>query len=255
MLRAFVLMMSLWPSLALAWDGPQLWHEPADGSAPGSGGIFGTGGVRDYRIVCADCHVDPAGSPIQIDFTFVPALGRVGDTSTYQPGQRYEVTARLVGESLGPPCDAYMSHVNGFAATFEDGAGASVGVLESDSGQSQASCPTVYPDPQSGTTVLYQECDVVVPTAGENRTQWRFFWRAPSSGGLVHVYSGGVDGDCGMSSMGDASVAGELLLAQATAQRNRPAPSAPGGLAWTLVPAIMLGGWRLRRKARRVRAR
>src|SRR6185295_5087437 len=99
------------------------------------------------------------------------------------PGQSYQVKVSLVGEHLGKSgCGQYLSHVNNFAATFEDAGGKLAGVLSSDSGQSSASCPQVMPKPINGTTLLYGDCHAVTSSGGENMTQWTFSWKAPASG-------------------------------------------------------------------------
>ena len=58
---------------ARAWDGPELWYEPAHGAVPGGGGIFGTGGERDHHITCEHCHVDRPIQPAIASFAFFVA--------------------------------------------------------------------------------------------------------------------------------------------------------------------------------------
>lgn len=206
---------------AAAWDGAELWYESATAASPGGGGIFGTGGQRDHRITCLDCHVERVDSALAIDFRFQPALGTAGGEATYVPGQRYRIDVAMLGESLVPPCDQYMTHTNNFAAAFENDAGQIVGVLESDSGQSQANCPTQYPRPTIGTTALYRDCETIFSKGNENITSWAFYWTAPPAG-TVRMYYGAVDGDCMMSSLGDAAINGRRTLVPASGVSASP---------------------------------
>ena len=234
-MRSIVLVLAL-AGNAYGWDGPELWFAEPTGANPGGGGMFGTGSARDYTITCKHCHVEEDESAtIAFTLTFSPALGP-GDS--YAPGQTYAITARLTGEFLGlSGCDPLVENHNGFAATFEDGQGRNVGVLRSDSGQVQTSCPAAWPfDGVMGanTTGLYGDCEVIFGV-GDNRTQWAFQWTAPASGtGPVTIYYGTTDGDCDMMSMGDRSIDGKRVLAEASARRDPRLP-------WVfLVPAIVL---------------
>jgi hypothetical protein len=230
-LLAFVAMLAIPSPRAHAWDGPKLWYEPADAMSPGGGGIFGTGGARDHRITCQDCHVDPPDGDIELRFSFSPPLASVGGVETYEPGQSYQVTVELVGERLTGPCGQYAKNNNGFAATFEDVSGRSAGVLRSDSGQTQTDCPSAYPDPGTGTTVLYRDCDVAMPEDYE-RASWQLGWTAPGGeSGDITLHFGGVDGNCDMMSMGDLVVVGQRVLAAA--------PSASAGTHRRTWPAAL----------------
>jgi hypothetical protein len=65
------------------------------------------------------------------------------------------------------------------AATFENSSGENVGVLQSDTGQDQAtSCPATPPDPKSitsGTTLLAVDCRVILSRdANPDNTTWLF---------------------------------------------------------------------------------
>ena len=240
-MRVFVLTILLCGT-AHAWDGGKLWWDDPTGANPGGGGIFGTGGARDYTITCKHCHVEEdEGGTVAFSLSFTPALGPGG---SYTPGQTYAVTARLTGEFLGlSGCE--LDNHNGFAATFEDAQGRTVGVLRSDSGQVQTSCPTDWPfamDADANTTGLYRDCEVIFGV-GNDRTQWSFQWTAPASGtGAVTVFYGATDGDCDMMSMGDSSIAGTQLLGEASASRR----GLPGWLVVALVPALVLVGRRRR---------
>jgi hypothetical protein len=239
-------------SPAAAWDGPGLWHSPADAANPGGGGIFGTGGARDYGITCESCHVDrPTTGSIDALVTFTPQLGPGG---LYTPDQSYQVRVDLVGEFLGlSGCGAYTSNANNFAADFEGAAGAIVGILTSDSGQTQTSCPFDYPMPMTGTTGLYRDCEVIFGREEADLTAWTFTWRAPAAGaGAITMHYGVVDGDCGMMSMGDAVKVGTVALAEGTASRRaRTRPGSGLALALLLLPA---GLWAMRRRVGAVAA-
>ena len=76
---------ALTPSAALAWDGAQLWFDPATGANPGGGGIIGTGGARDFNITCAHCHIGTE-SKIDAKVDMSPPLGSVGGQAVYAPG-------------------------------------------------------------------------------------------------------------------------------------------------------------------------
>ncbi len=226
---------------AAAWDGPALWYDRADAASPGGGGIFGTGGQRDHRITCSHCHVERVENGVTLDLRFQPVLGTAGSDATYQPGLRYRVEVALLGETLGSVCDPYMMNANNFAAAFENDAGGIVGTLESDSGQSQASCPPNYTDPPTGTTALYRDCQTIFSKGAEDVAAWTFYWTAPAAGGTVRLYYGAVDGDCTMSSMGDAVVAGRRTLIAASAQSASPAPGRGAGPGGLVLLAAMVG--------------
>ncbi|MFT3764287.1 MAG: hypothetical protein QM820_02005 [Minicystis sp.] len=214
----------LLPETARAWDGPDLWYADAAGKMPGGGGIIGTGSARDRSITCAHCHMNAAGQ-IDVKLDFSPPLPTVGGQATYAPGQTYQVSVQLVGEHLGQSgCGQYLTHVNNFAAAFEDVSGQPAGALASDSGQSSKSCPPAVPSPINGTTVLYGDCHAVTSSGKESTSAWSFSWTAPAGGtGAVTVYYGAVDGNCDMMSMGDDVKVGKMKLGEATAMKARPA--------------------------------
>lgn len=201
-------------SRAFAWDGPDAWYRAADADNPGGGGIMGTGGAHDHGITCRECHTERTDEPaLALQFSFTPALPASGAASTYVPGQRYRVAVTLANASLGPPCGQYMTHTDGFGATFEGANGAAVGVLETDSGQIATSCPATAPmSTTAGTTGLYDDCKVIFSKGTPDISAWTFYWTAPSAG-AVRMFYGGVDGDCDMMSMGDAVVVGSMTLA------------------------------------------
>ncbi len=246
-LRLLAIAAILWPASAAAWDSPPLWNEPADGMQPGGGGIYATGGGRDFRITCTHCHITPTNR-IDLAVAFVPAL----DTgNAYRPGQQYQVTVNLLGERLGMSgCGQFMRNVNAFAATFEDAAGQTTGTLASDAGQSASSCPPASPtSPFAGSTVLYGDCHAVISNNKPNVTSWRFSWTAPSAGaGPVTLYYGGVDGNCDMSSLEDDVKEGTMSLGESSAARSRPGS---GGAALAMlggVPALGLVAMLRRRR-------
>jgi hypothetical protein len=251
------------PSVALAWDGAASWYNPANGGnappgdknaiMPGGGGIFGTGGARDYNITCANCHLDDKKQQgqIAIDFAFNPPQPMVNGVAGYTPGTTYTITATLSGEHLGlSGCGPYVTgNINNFAASFESSGGLSAGVLASDSGQSSANCGKTTP--MAGrTTLLYGDCHAIFSDDGDmadlGRTTWSFSWTAPSAGaGTITMYYGAVDGDCMMDSFGDDVKTGNKRFPEATAAlAPRPRPYAFAFLL--LLPLALL--WRQRRR-------
>ncbi len=199
---------------AFAWDGAGMWYRAADDDNPGGGGILGTGGGHDHGIKCTDCHVNRKTEPaLGFTLAFAPPI-----TTTYVPGQRYQVTAQLSGAQLGSPCNMqYTQNVDNFAASFEDDTGAPAGALASDSGPTSSNCATQPQTTDPGTTTLDGDCAVIFARGAPNTDTWTFTWTAPASGD-VRIFYGAVDGDCDMMSMGDAVVVSSRTLA--------PAPSA-----------------------------
>jgi hypothetical protein len=199
---------------AFAWDGPGMWYRAADDANPGGGGIMGTGGGHDHGIKCTDCHVERAMEPnLMLGMAFSPALVN----NTYAAGTRYTITAQLTGAQLaaGTCATPNGKNVDGFAASFEDDNGNSVGSLAADDGQSAPSCTLPSPAP-AGTTALDGDCKVIFGNGTANISQWTFTWTAPTTG-AVHIYWGSVDGDCDMMSMNDAAVTGSRTLTPAPA--------------------------------------
>ena len=241
-MRAIPLVLALLmvPTAAIAWDGPELWYAPVTAASPGGGGIIGTGGQRDHGITCLDCHQEREETALDVTFTFTPPLDETTpDVARYSPGQRYRVDVAMLNESLGPPCDQYMAHHNNFAANFELASGAPAGILESDSGQIQSNCPPDFTDPQTGTTALYGDCEVVFPRKGENMTAWTFYWTAPSAPAEVRLFYGATDGDCMMTSLGDAVVVDDLTLVAATSAVTPPSP-ARSSSPWPVAPVLVV---------------
>jgi hypothetical protein len=212
---------------AFAWDGPALWQE-ATNQDYGGGGVWATGGKQDFGINCTHCHKRPSTMPtpsVDLQFTFNPPLQGTG--KTYSPGQRYQVTTQLTGETLGLTCDPGMANNNGFTTTFELANGQRAGALESDWGQRSTSCPRVLPSyinsggytiyVADGGTVTYGDCHAVAAAALASTTSWTFFWTAPAAGaGNVTVFYGVVDGNCDMNSLNDDSRAASFVLAEGT---------------------------------------
>lgn len=236
-------------STASAWDGPELWYASATADSPGGGGILGTGGMHDHGIKCSHCHVERKLTNLAFALEFQPALPAVSGESSYVPGQRYTITARMANESLGALCsDAFGKNVDNFAAAFENEAGEAVGVLESDSGAIATSCPAVAPTASSaGTTTIAGDCEVVFAKGKPTTTTWSFAWTAPAAGPVI-VSWGAVDGDCLMTSKGDAVVEGKTLL-QAPAMA-RAGDRAPWGIALASVVGfgLVILPWRRRRR-------
>lgn len=262
-----LLLATLVASRALAWELPCNWTSDTTTLAneAGGGGLFATGGKRDYSVKCSACHqqtlVTPAPGLIDTTVSFLPPLGTVGTVKTFTPAQRYEVTVTLTGESLGLSGCGTQEHVNTFAATFEDAAGNTVGLIESDTGQSSTSCLTGLtsqscfgPLPATGgTTFMAGDCHAVAGY-GENRTTWKFYWTPPAGTALTEatLFWGAVDGDCKLNSIGDDVKERQLTIRRAGAGRW-----APSGKAWASLwfSMILVGGFGavLERRGRRAR--
>jgi hypothetical protein len=272
---AFVLCL-LAPRAALAWDTSELVYLPADGEIPGGGGIVGTGSVSDGYARCVDCHVEPL-QRIDLAITTSPPFDTAGETTLYQPGEVYDVTVRMTGETLGlSGCQAGTTNNNMIAAAFEDPNGMPVGLLASDSGQAQGSnCPSTRPDPasvSSGTTLLFGDCNVVLTRdqLPGGATEWRFRWTAPASGtGDVVLFAGGVDSNCSMTSLEDdakmvtmtLSEGSPLALVGPSAGKVALAAAAPpvdGWMFWAVLAGLagaLSGSRATSRRTRRPAAR
>ena len=239
-------LMIAFPSFARAWDGDGMWTDPASAAQPGGAGNFGTGGALDKGIQCAHCHIGAQGL-ISADFAFAPSLGGTPSAPTYTAGQTYQVTVRLIGEHLGlSGCDQYASHVNNFAASFEDGSGRSAGVLVGDSGMRSDNCPSVVPMNITGTTVTAGDCHAIFSHSAENLTRWTFSWVAPRAGaGTITMFYGVVDGNCDMMSMKDDVKVGTLRMGEAMARATPPKHR--GRLAWLGLPVLAFAAARRRR--------
>jgi hypothetical protein len=267
----------LGPRQALAWDTSELVYLPADGEVPGGGGIVGTGSVSDGYARCVDCHVEPL-QRIDLAITTDPPFEASAETRFYEPGQAYDVTVLMTGETLGlTGCQAGTTNNNMIAAAFEDLNGMRVGLLASDSGQAQGtSCPSTRPAPSSvtrGTTLLFGDCSVVL-TRDElpgGTTQWMFRWTAPARGtGDVVLFAGGVDSNCNMTSLDDDAKMVSLTLSEGSLQARLSPNAAPtservalaaatpavdGLTLWaTIVGFVATFGLRKRRGNERVRS-
>ena len=224
----------------LAFPAGQFWHMPASGDTPvgdyydvnapignnraGAGGIYGTGGQRDYGIKCSDCHTSdetPSSGSIDANITTDVPWQDVNGEPGYSPGQTYVFTVELLGEHRG--VGGQFGNTNGFGLSIEDANGAPVGVLIADSGMRSDSCvgawPGSPPDPNVFTTIIYGDCHAVLFSGVTNdRTTWTFDWIAPPAGtGPVTIYYSVVDGDTAAeSSLGDDVKEGTIPLLEGT---------------------------------------
>lgn len=203
---------------AQAWELPCNWTNDTTTAADeaGGGGLFATGGKRDFSVTCSACHLETLTTPprgqIDTTLTFAPALGTAGTVRTFTPGQRYEVTVTLVGEYLGLASCGAAENINTFAATVEDATGATFGRIESDTGQSSAACLTGLSSMNcngslpatGGSTFMAGDCHAVAGY-GAGRTTWKFYWTPPAATTVTDVtfFWGTVDGDCKMNSLKD----------------------------------------------------
>lgn len=208
---------------ALAFPFGKSWHDKADGTQAtngraGAGGIYGMGGLTDYSITCAHCHIKGAGL-IGATITPTPAWAKVNGQDAYKPGQVYQITLAMTGEHLG--LNQGNNNLNGMAATFENQAGKAVGVFTSDTpGNNSMNCPATYPaqNPAGSTTYTYGDCHGVIFVPVPNATSWKFSWTAPAAGaGQVTMFYGVVDGDTGgESSLKDDTKMGTVKLLEGT---------------------------------------
>jgi hypothetical protein len=196
-------------------------EDPASGSHPGGGHLFGTGGGKDWGITCAMCHINNANQQgmLTSQLTWVPALS----AGKYVPGTAYVVTIKMLGEHLGM---TGTTNVNGFAMTFEDVNGTPKGTIL---GESQTTCAPVPVPPidgplgNGGLTWTYQDpyvgntCRTVASLdhfgSTGAKTSWNFKWTAPAAGsGTVYAYYGIVDGNSDQKSLGDDVKMGKLQI-------------------------------------------
>jgi hypothetical protein len=207
-----------------AWAFPfgKSWHDPADGTPAnggraGAGGIYGTGGVGDHGITCANCHIGGKGL-IGASIVPTPAWQKVNGLDAYKPGQTYSVTVTMTGEHAG--LNQGANNLNGMALAFEDQSGKAKGVLISDADPTATSttCKAKYPaaNPATGTTYLYGDCHGVIFIPRPNTTSWTFSWKAPAAGtGQLTAFYGVVDGDAdGKSSLDDDVKMGTVKLVE-----------------------------------------
>lgn len=199
--------------------------DPSTNVHCGGGGIYATGGAKDWGITCGMCHVAGPGNPqgmISATVSAMPAF----TGNKYIPGTSYLVTVNLVGEYLGKAnATQIANNKNGMTATFEDASGTPIGALL---GDSQTSCPAAsptVPDLFLGATYTwsYGDCRVVAglgvqgtgPAPNFSLTKWNFKWKAPAAGnGTATMFYGVVDGDASQTSFGDDVKMGKLVLAE-----------------------------------------
>lgn len=211
--RSFALAATLAATAALAWNHEYAWHDPAAPTAagkPGGGSVFGTGGLAEGGIQCSHCHTPKApnaANPLRVLVTFSPALigapawtggvdGFTHQAGRYTPNTSYTVNVTLLNEHLLWPDGG--PHDNNFAAIFEDATGARVGTLTTDTNLGPANCPQTrpVPGPTTGSTHMYQRCDVIFSRyPGTGLSGWSFTWRAPLDAGVVTMAIGAVDGN------------------------------------------------------------
>lgn len=235
-MRALIIAVFL-SSPALAWEIPCNWTNDTTTAAneAGGGGLFATGGKKDFSITCSACHLETlttaAASTIDTNLAFTPALTMVGNVATFMPGQRYQVTVTLTGENRGLNNCGAAENINTFALTVEDASGATIGLLESDTGQSSTSCLTGLSSMNcngtlpttGGTTFMAGDCHAVAGY-GAGRTTWTFFWTAPAGTATTEVtfFWGAVDGDCKMNSLRDEVKEKRLVVRRSGALAPKP---------------------------------
>ena len=83
---------------ASAYPWPVFWHIAPTAKAPGAGGNYFLGGVRDRGLTCALCHVKAPGL-VNVTITPTPAWAKIGAAVGYQPGTTYAIKVAMVGET------------------------------------------------------------------------------------------------------------------------------------------------------------
>lgn len=213
-LIVLVLLSAAWTGAAKAFPFSKWMHMSAAGEAgvnrAGSAGIYGTGGKQDFGIKCSSCHIEGKGQ-IDVSIVPIPAWQDVGGQEGYKPGQKYDITVKLLNEHLHSPAN---DDNNGFGFTIEDAAGKLSGVLQSSSGQTSTSCPATDPFPTNAVaagqnSVMWGDCHGIMQlphadsASAAPLTEWNFSWTAPAAGkGELTMFIGVVDGDTG----GDSSL-------------------------------------------------
>jgi len=192
--------------------------DPSQSVHCGNGGIYATGGVKDWGITCTMCHINDVNQQGNISATVSANPPFTGNK--YLPGQLYTITVNLVNEQLGKADQS--NNRNGMSATFEDVNGNPMGSLAGDA-IACAAAPPSLPDPlYAGTTYVYGPgCHNVTSLGkqGPGLTQWIFKWQAPAAGvaagtGAITMYYGVVDGNTDKKSLGDDVKMGKVQLAE-----------------------------------------
>ncbi|MEP7122563.1 MAG: hypothetical protein ABJE95_16695 [Byssovorax sp.] len=226
-------------AVAIAFPKVSAWHGTANAVSPGASDIYGTGGVSDWGLTCANCHIKAPGL---INATVLPPGGwpKKNGLNSYVPDTSYLVTVSLVGEHLAAnaPAPAY-NNLNSFALTAEDQNGKPQGVFTTDgtnplfarssngpeclaktaalpAGFWETQAPTTYTNNNTGTTFLVGDCHAIVNLTIPNRTNWTFTWKAPKVGtGPLTLYYGVVDGSShGSNSQDDDVKMGTVKLVE-----------------------------------------
>ena len=225
-------------AVAIAFPKVSAWHGLATAVSPGASDIYATGGVSDWGLTCANCHIKAPGL---INATVLPVLPmagwpKKGGLNAYVPSTSYQVTVTLVGEHLAVN-DATFNNLNSFALTIEDQNGKPKGVFTTDGmgsfkvisnlgacltktsalplGNWETQPPSTYNN-ATGTTFLVGDCHAIVNLTIPNRTNWTFTWTAPAAGtGPLTVYYGVVDGSShGLNSQDDDVKMGTIKLVE-----------------------------------------
>jgi hypothetical protein len=223
---------------AIAFPKAGSWHTSASAQTPGGSDIFATGGVSDWGLTCANCHIKAPGL---IDATVLPtpAWPLMGGLKAYSPTKSYAISVTLVGEHLKVN-DATLpvpDNLNSFALAIEDQNGKPQGVFTTDgtnalfartstgpecasknavlpAGFWEVQPPATYTNNNTGTTFLGGDCHAIVNLSIPNKVNWKFTWTAPKAGtGPLTIYYGVVDGSShGLNSQDDDVKMGTIKL-------------------------------------------
>lgn len=224
-------------AVAIAFPKAGSWHTAATAVTPGASDIFATGGVSDWGLTCANCHIKAPGL---IDATVLPPGGwpKKNGLNSYVPDASYVVTVKLIGEHLAVN-DAAFNNLNSFSLAIEDQNGKPQGVYTTDgtnplfvrssngpectaktaalpAGFWETQNPPTYANNNTGTTFLVGDCHAIVNLTIPNRTNWTFSWKAPKVGtGPLTLYYGVVDGSShGSNSQDDDVKMGTVKLVE-----------------------------------------
>jgi hypothetical protein len=162
------------PASALAFHAGDVFDKPP--GAGGGGGIFYAGIPAERGWTCAACHAEAPGT-IGVELDSDPRA--LFDTGSYEPGQAYTITAKLLGEHEG--LTSPQSNFNSLVLTIIDGSGQPAGSIAGYAAEE-----------------FYASGPTTIASAGQQvgETSWTITWHAPApSVGPVSIHLAAVDGN------------------------------------------------------------
>lgn len=146
-----------------------------DAAEGGADGIFYTGSPRSRGYDCSACHLD---APVEARLVLATDPGELLSALEYVPGEIYEFTVKLEGETRGM---GSATNFNTFALELLDAEDEPVGGFFGFDGESLRT--------QDDGGVLFAQ-------GRDDATSWTFLWQAPEAGtGYLDAYIAVVDGD------------------------------------------------------------